>query len=107
MHARELPARRPTSSGPRYKGRPVDLVIDVRSKLEYWLGHLEHATCIPVDVIGDALPRRGDVGTDASILVYCASGGRSAAPAAALRALGYRNVTDGGAMTAAARDFTS
>jgi len=106
VHATKSSARRPARPGPLYKGRPVDLVVDVRSKLEFWLGHLEHATCIPVDIVGDELPRRGDVGTDASILVYCASGARSAVAAAALRALGYRNVTDGGAMAAAARDFT-
>ena len=91
---------------PSYRGRPVDVVIDVRSRLEFWLGHLPGATCIPVSAIAARLPRRADIGTDARILLYCASGSRSPLAAAQLRALGYRRVTDAGAMSAAARDFT-
>ena len=106
MHTQDQIPHRPSSVGRSYQGRPVDFVIDVRSKLEFWLGHLEHATCIPVDVVGPELSKRRNVPTDARVLVYCASGGRSAAAAAELRALGYRNVTDGGAMSAAARHFT-
>jgi phage shock protein E len=92
--------------GPSYDGRPVDAVIDVRSKLEFWLGHLDGAVCIPLDVVAARLPKRAKIARDAHILVYCASGARSAAAAAQLRELGYRNVTDGGGMSAAARSFT-
>ena len=35
------------------------------------------------------------------ILVYCASGARSAVAVGVLGSLGYRRVTDGGAMTTA------
>ena len=48
----------PTSTGPIFRGHPVDHVIDVRSKLEYWLGHLEGAVCIPVGRMGPALAER-------------------------------------------------
>jgi rhodanese-related sulfurtransferase len=93
------------SHAPSYRGKPVDVVIDVRSKLEFWLGHLEGATCIPVAALAARLPLRVDIRPDTRILVYCASGARSAAAATQLRALGYRHVTDAGAMSAAARDY--
>jgi rhodanese-related sulfurtransferase len=80
-------------------------VIDVRSKLEYWLGHLDGATCIPVDVVAQRLGERADVGPGTRIMLYCASGARSAAAAAQLRAQGFRNVTDAGAMAAAAQEY--
>ena len=92
---------------PTFKGRPVDVVIDVRSKLEFWLGHLDGAICVPVDVIGERVVHDGTLKKDARILVYCASGARSAAAAGELRRLGYHNVTDGGGMSAAAKDFKS
>ncbi len=88
-----------------FKGRPIDAVIDVRSKLEFWLGHLDGAVCVPVDVIGERVVNDNTLSKDARILVYCASGARSAAAAGELRRLGYRNVTDGGGMSAAAQDF--
>ena len=95
-----------TSAKPRYSGSPVDVVIDVRSKLEFWLGHLDGAACIPVDVIATELPKRADVAKNAKILVYCASGTRSAAAAAQLASLGYSNVIDGGGVSQAAAKYT-
>jgi phage shock protein E len=83
----------------------VDLVVDVRSRLEHWMGHLEGSVCIPVDVIAGRLPKHPGVTVDSRILLFCASGARSAAAASALRALGYRHVTDGGAMSAAAAEY--
>lgn len=90
-----------------FRGKAVDFVVDVRSKLEYWMGHLDGATCIPVDAIAEELPSRKDVGPNAHILLYCASGARSATAAARLRALGYRNVTDGGGMRDAAAHYVT
>jgi rhodanese-related sulfurtransferase len=89
-----------------YRGEPVDAVVDVRSKLEFWLGHLDGAVCIPVDVIASRLAEHPEITKDARILVYCASGGRSAAAAAELKALGYTRVTDGGAMATAATKYS-
>ena len=109
-----MPAQQPPANdgnpsaarrAPSYRGRSVDIVIDVRSKLEYWLGHLPGATCIPVNALAARLPARADIRADTKILIYCASGARSAAAATQLRALGYRHVTDAGAMSAAARDY--
>lgn len=95
----------PQSSGPTFRGRAVDIVVDVRSRLEHWMGHLEGSVCIPSNVIGESLPKRPGIHTDSRILLYCASGARSATAAAELRALGYRHVTDGGGMAAAAAEY--
>lgn len=84
-----------------FRGKPIDLVIDVRSRLEFWLGHLEGAVCIPVGSLARALPTREGVTRSSRILLYCASGARSTAAAGVLESLGYRNVTNGGAMSAA------
>lgn len=91
---------------PSYRRKPIDLVVDVRSRLEFWLGHLEGATCVPVGKVADAIPKRSDVTADTRILVYCASGARSAAAARTLRSLGYRHVTDGGGIAAARADYS-
>lgn len=88
-----------------YRGRPVDLVVDVRSKIEFWLGHLDGATCIPLHDIVVRFAERGDVNPDSRIMLYCASGARSAAAATQLRSMGYRNVTDAGAMAEAFHEY--
>jgi rhodanese-related sulfurtransferase len=95
----------PTSTGPIFRGHPVDHVIDVRSKLEFWLGHLEGAVCIPVGRMGPALAERPEITRDSRILVYCASGVRSAMAARELGALGYRHVIDGGGIADAKAAF--
>ena len=92
---------------PSFRRQPIDLVIDVRSRLEFWLGHLDGATCIPVGKLADALPKRGDVTTGTRILVYCASGARSAVAVGVLKSLGYRKVTDGGGMAAARPNYAA
>ncbi len=78
-----------------------DLIVDVRSKLEFLFGHLPDAVCIPVDHLPDGIAKRADVKPASRILVYCASGARSAAAAAQLRAAGFSNVVDGGGIVAA------
>lgn len=77
------------------------IVIDVRTPDEYAAGHLDGAVNIDATAPGfrDEL---GDLDTDAAYLVYCRSGNRSAAAAAVMAELGFTNVTDGGAMEAAA-----
>ena len=81
--------------------RRYDLVIDVRSKLEFLFGHLPDAVCYPHAHVVERLGERKDVGPSTRILVYCASGARSAAATTSLRAAGYRNIVDGGGMAAA------
>lgn len=90
---------------PQFRNVPVDAVIDVRSKLEFWLGHLPGAVCVPVDQLPHGLAEVPGLTPKSRILVYCASGARSAAATSALRAAGYQRVTDGGGMGEARRDF--
>ena len=94
------------SANPRFRGTPVDLVVDVRTKVEYWMGHLPGAVCLPGEQLPDALTSRPGISTSSRILVYCASGGRSAAAAELLRAAGYTRVVDAGGLSAAWEHFT-
>lgn len=91
---------------PSFRGAPVDLVVDVRSKLEFWTGHLPGAICIPVDELPGALAERVGVTMNSRILVYCGSGKRSAAAAEELRAAGFTHVVDGGGMSTAWPDYS-
>ena len=93
-------------AAPRFRGTPVDLVVDVRSKVEYWMGHLPGAVCLPVQRVVEGITTRAGLSPSSRILVYCAGGVRSADAAAQLRAAGYHNVVDGGAMNAAWAEFT-
>lgn len=89
---------------PRFRGAPVDLVVDVRSKLEFWTGHLPGAVCIPVDELPAGLEGRV-VSPESRILVYCGSGARSANAASQLRAAGFKHVVDGGGISDAWNHF--
>jgi phage shock protein E len=90
---------------PSFKNRPVDLVLDVRSKLEYFLGHLDGAVNIPVDQLPNGLAGRAGVTPQSRIMVYCAGGTRSAQAAAILKHAGYSNIVDGGGMAEAHANF--
>jgi rhodanese-related sulfurtransferase len=92
------------SRAPRFRGAPVDLVVDVRSRLEFWTGHLPGAVCIPVDGLPAGLEGRG-VTPESRILVYCGAGARSATAAAQLRAAGYQHVVDGGGISDASHHY--
>lgn len=69
-------------------------VIDVRTVAEYEDDHFPGAKNIPVDILPS---RMGEVGPkDRPVVVYCASGGRSAIARAMLKANGFADVTDAG-----------
>ena len=91
---------------PSFRNRPVDAVLDVRSKLEFWMGHLDGATNVPVDRLPDGIAGLG-LTPKSRILVYCASGMRSAQAAQILRAAGYPNVIDGGGIGSAQQDYVA
>ena len=90
--------KKATARLPRFRGEAVDLVVDVRSKLEFWTGHLPGAVCIPVDELPAGLERR-EVSQESRILVYCGSGQRSAKAVSQLQAAGFTHVVDGGGMS--------
>jgi rhodanese-related sulfurtransferase len=94
-------------SAPKYRGAPVDVVVDVRSHIEFWLGSLPGAVCVPVTNLPEGLAQHEGVSQASRILVYCASGNRSASAAAMLKQAGYRNVVDGGGIGAASQHFTT
>ncbi len=96
----------PSDAMPAYRNRRIDVVLDVRTRLEFWLGHLEGAQCVPVQSLAAAVAKRADIARDAHIMVYCASGARSAAATATLRSLGFRHVVDAGGMAQATGDYT-
>jgi phage shock protein E len=91
---------------PYFRNQPVDVVVDVRSKVEYWLGHLPGAHCVPVDTLPAGLDDIAGVSKDARLLVYCASGARSAMARQILTAAGYQHVVDGGGISSARPEFT-
>jgi NADPH-dependent 2,4-dienoyl-CoA reductase/sulfur reductase-like enzyme/rhodanese-related sulfurtransferase len=74
------------------------LIVDVRSVPEFKSGAYPDAVNIPLD---DLMQRRAEFGDkmDREIVVYCASGGRSAYAQRQLMQLGYTNVTNGGGLS--------
>jgi rhodanese-related sulfurtransferase len=71
-------------------------LVDVRSPGEFAGGHLPGALNIPVGEVG---ARHGELGDRTRpVVVYCASGMRSASAASALKGLGFSQVYDLGAM---------
>jgi len=72
------------------------LLLDVRTANEFNGSHLDGALNIPV---GDLQNRLGELGPkDRAVVVYCASGGRSARASKMLRAKGFNEVHDLGSI---------
>lgn len=73
-------------------------LLDVRSPGEFASGHVPGAINVPLD----ALERRlGEVGPkERTVVVYCASGARSAAAKRVLMSKGYADVKNLGPMSA-------
>ena len=72
-------------------------VIDVRSKSEYAGGHYGGAVNIPVDTLASKLKTLGS--KDTPLVVYCASGARSAQAAGILKGAGFTDVTNAGGLS--------
>ncbi|MGE4537712.1 MAG: rhodanese-like domain-containing protein [Desulfovibrio sp.] len=80
------------------KSRPEDLtLLDVRMEQEYEEFHLPGAKLLPLPDLPDRL---GDISRDKPVVVYCRSGGRSAAAAKLLSGAGFPHIINmlGGAM---------
>lgn len=71
-------------------------LIDVRSKREYNIDHINGAVNIPVEEIEN--PTKKIISKNDVIIVYCRSGSRSKQAAEKLLNLGYKYVYDFGAM---------
>ena len=72
------------------------LLLDVRSPAEVAGGHVDGATNIPVQVLGSRLAELGE--RTRPVVLYCASGVRSASATGTLRRAGFTQVFDLGAM---------
>jgi phage shock protein E len=79
---------------------PADaVVLDVRSRTEFGMGHLACASSLPwyaaddPEVSADAAPDK-----TRPLVLYCLSGHRSATAKERLEKMGYRQVIDGGSM---------
>jgi phage shock protein E len=71
--------------------RNVDVVLDVRSKMEYNLGHYPEAVHIPTQALQDQVETLiPDKNTH--ILIYCNTGQRARYATDLLKAKGYKNV---------------
>lgn len=70
------------------------LVVDVRTADEYQGGHYEGARNIPVQELEARINELGD--KKRAVVVYCASGARSARAADILAAAGFTDVTNAG-----------
>ena len=75
------------------------LVVDVREPGEFIHGHIKHAMLVPRGILEAAAdvqyPKSNETLRDArdrSVLVYCATGGRSAMAAKTLQEMGYSQV---------------
>lgn len=66
-------------------------LVDVRTTSEYELGHIPGSENVPVDEIAS---RVAEWDASAPIIVYCATGARSAQAASTLRSLGFKTVYD-------------
>ncbi|MEI6554702.1 MAG: FAD-dependent oxidoreductase [Paludibacter sp.] len=74
------------------------LIVDVRTVQEFKTGAYPDAVNIPLD---DLMRRREELGNNLNreIVVYCASGGRSAYAQRQLMQIGYTNITNGGGLS--------
>jgi phage shock protein E len=71
--------------------RKFTTVLDVRTDMEYKLGHYPEAVHIPTAKLADEVEGRLP-DKQSGILVYCNTGQRSRAAADMLKAKGYKNV---------------
>lgn len=68
-----------------------DVVLDVRTNMEYNLGHYPNAKHIPIQALEERAPKElPDI--TARILVYCNTGQRSRKASEILYGLGFKNV---------------
>ena len=76
----------------------TQLIVDVRTVAEFRTGAYPNAVNIPLD---DLMHRQNEFGSNKNrdIVVYCASGGRSAYAQRQLMQLGYSNVKNGGGLS--------
>ncbi|MGV3664878.1 MAG: rhodanese-like domain-containing protein [Leptospira bouyouniensis] len=73
------------------------LVVDVRTVAEFNVGHYPNARNIPIDEVSKRVDEFGD--KNQTIIVYCASGGRSGSAKSYLESIGYKQVINAGGLS--------
>jgi len=81
-----------------YNGVRQDVIIDVRSPVEFALGHIDGAINIPLDRIEADIQSVPGIHKNSRILLYCRSGQRSETARKILEKQGYKYVLNGGDM---------
>ncbi len=76
---------------------PSTKIVDVRTKQEFDMGHLENAVNIPLDSIPANAGEIKDLNAP-FIVFYCRSGSRSGQAVNYLKQLGLQNVFNGGSI---------
>lgn len=74
------------------------VILDVRTSSEFKSGHIAGARNVPHDKLPKGLGKKM-AGKESPIVVYCQSGSRSGAASRALKAAGYSNVQNFGAIS--------
>jgi phage shock protein E len=93
-----LNQRRGRISGPAARTLVASgaVLLDVRTRAEFASGHLERARNIPLDELARRLEELGP--KDKPVILYCASGVRSAMAAGTLRKNGFTQLHNLGSM---------
>ncbi|MGA1389747.1 MAG: rhodanese-like domain-containing protein [Ilumatobacteraceae bacterium] len=79
------------------------IIIDVRTPEEYVAGHLDGATLIDIkDASFDA--KMAELDPNASYIIYCRSGNRSAQAVERMKEAGFTNLTDLGSLENASEE---
>lgn len=71
------------------------ITIDAREPDEFNDGHVKHAINIPVTQMGPDSSALLSISKNDELVIYCRSGGRSAAAIDILKNMGYTNLTNG------------
>jgi phage shock protein E len=74
------------------------LLLDVRSAGEFASGYLEGAVNLPLDQLQPGIGQLAP-DLDRELVLYCASGARSAFGCAVLQQMGYTRATNGGGIS--------
>lgn len=83
----------PTAAAELLQAEPERVVIDVRTPEEFTQGHLEGAVLVDYNA-PDFEERIAEFDRDASYLIYCRSGNRSAGARQVMEELGFTDVVD-------------
>lgn len=74
---------------------PKRLFIDVREGIEFMFGHVDGAINIPPAKLMSGAGELKDVPKDTELILYCASGSRSAMAMNILKQQGFTNLVNG------------